>query len=551
MIDSGADVSCIQEGLVPTKYFQKITHLVKSALGHALDIKYKLPNAKICQNKVCIPHFFFLVKNQLYPPIILVTPFINVIYPFTSIDSKGFSATYKDNEITYSFFTDPVTTNINALISMKQNHMDSLQLELFSMNIFDSLKYAKIAVDICANHPSAFWNRKKHIVTLPYEEEFSEDDIPTKSQPCQMNAELVEFCKTEIDNLLQKGLIKSSKSPRPCTTFYVNSATEREQGVPRLIINFIWQIKDGSGNLTKAIYPPQSSFTPEIQNFKIGALKDLEELLDKKFFGLDIKELIDKKLSGLKFKPIDLSQDFADRMETIDDFKNQVSLDFNKLRGYPKKNSGYATKPSMNTYYYPHPAPQDVLIEEHGWKQTNTSYSCSEIYESNLDGLTDKRLTILVHRMLMYATICKSVKNIDGTICKMIVASFTGKLRGWWDNYLNMEEKASIINAVATDEGVDNLRMTLVKNKEDAVYTLVLTILEHFNGRFTNQHETVRALLMVFNFIDDLPPLFAERVRKALGGNSIEIPYKDLTYGKIIGTCTQEYLNLCNELKMA
>uniref|UniRef100_A0A1S4AK65 CCHC-type domain-containing protein n=1 Tax=Nicotiana tabacum TaxID=4097 RepID=A0A1S4AK65_TOBAC len=63
---------------------------------------------------------------------------------------------------------------------------------------------ANMAVDVCADHPSAFWNRKRHIVTLPYEENFSEDDIPTKSRPCQMNAELVEFCKNEIDNLLQK-----------------------------------------------------------------------------------------------------------------------------------------------------------------------------------------------------------------------------------------------------------------------------------------------------------------------------------------------------------
>uniref|UniRef100_M1DNV5 DUF7588 domain-containing protein n=1 Tax=Solanum tuberosum TaxID=4113 RepID=M1DNV5_SOLTU len=38
-------------------------------------------------------------------------------------------------------------------------------------------KIEQIAVDICADHPSAFWNRKTHIVTLPYEEGFSEDDI--------------------------------------------------------------------------------------------------------------------------------------------------------------------------------------------------------------------------------------------------------------------------------------------------------------------------------------------------------------------------------------
>ena len=53
-----------------------------------------------------------------------------------------------------------------------------------------------------------------------------------------MNTELVEFCKTEIDNLLQKGLIKPSKSPWSCTAFYVNNAAEKERGVPRLVINY-------------------------------------------------------------------------------------------------------------------------------------------------------------------------------------------------------------------------------------------------------------------------------------------------------------------------
>ncbi|KAG5619527.1 hypothetical protein H5410_004745 [Solanum commersonii] len=83
-------------------------------------------------------------ENKLYPSIILGTPFINAIYPFTGINSKGFSATYKNNEISYCFVTDPETRDINALIDMKQNHKDSSQLELFSMIIFDSLKSAKV-----------------------------------------------------------------------------------------------------------------------------------------------------------------------------------------------------------------------------------------------------------------------------------------------------------------------------------------------------------------------------------------------------------------------
>ncbi|KAG5619552.1 hypothetical protein H5410_004770 [Solanum commersonii] len=77
----------------------------------------------------------------------------------------------------------------------------------------------------------------------------------------------------------------------------------------------------------------------------------------------------------------------------------------------------------------------------------------------------------------------------------MIIAIFTRQLRGWWDNYMSIEAKAAIVNAIAGNEGVDNLGMALVRNREDTVYTLVLTILKHFNGRFTNQYETVRSLL--------------------------------------------------------
>ncbi|KAG5630933.1 hypothetical protein H5410_002650 [Solanum commersonii] len=224
---------------------------------------------------------------------------------------------------------------------------------------------------------------------------------------------------------------------------------------------------------------------PEIQGFVF-----------KPPFGLEGP--LDKKKSEFSAKPMDLSETFVDEIEQAFDYKEHVALEVNKLCEYPKKNSGnpqFSHKPSIHTYYYSRPTPQDVLIEERDWNQTNTSYSGSEIYEWNLVGLTDRQLTILVHRMLMYVTICKRVNNTDRTICKVIIAGFSAQLRGWWDNYMSVKAKDVVINAKAASEGVDNLGFALVKNREDVVYTLVLTILEHFNGRFTNQYETVRSLL--------------------------------------------------------
>lgn len=59
MIDSGADLNVIQEGLIPTRYFQKTSHSLSHAGGGSLNIKYKLPKAYICKNGNCITSSFF------------------------------------------------------------------------------------------------------------------------------------------------------------------------------------------------------------------------------------------------------------------------------------------------------------------------------------------------------------------------------------------------------------------------------------------------------------------------------------------------------------
>ena len=86
--------------------------------------------------------------------------------------------------------------------------------------------------------PNAFWNRKQHKVSLPCVERFDESQIPTKARPIQMNSQLLEYCKQEIKDLLNKNLIRKSHFPWSYAAFYVQKPSKIERGALRLVINY-------------------------------------------------------------------------------------------------------------------------------------------------------------------------------------------------------------------------------------------------------------------------------------------------------------------------
>ena len=53
-----------------------------------------------------------------------------------------------------------------------------------------------------------------------------------------MNLEMLEYCKKEIQELLDKKLIRPSNSPWSYATFYVQKNSKLERGTPRLVINY-------------------------------------------------------------------------------------------------------------------------------------------------------------------------------------------------------------------------------------------------------------------------------------------------------------------------
>ena len=73
---------------------------------------------------------------------------------------------------------------------------------------------------------------------MPYVDGFDENQIPTKARPIQMNAQLLEYCKQEIKDLLDKIFIRKSHSPWSCAIFYVKKPSKIERSASRFVINY-------------------------------------------------------------------------------------------------------------------------------------------------------------------------------------------------------------------------------------------------------------------------------------------------------------------------
>ena len=113
LIDSGADLNCIQEGLIPTVYFEKISQILSTASNDPLKVQYKILQGHICKNGICIKTSLLLVKNISHQ-IVLGTPFLTQLYPFR-IDDKGLKTKYNNEEILFEFIRGIEVKEINQV----------------------------------------------------------------------------------------------------------------------------------------------------------------------------------------------------------------------------------------------------------------------------------------------------------------------------------------------------------------------------------------------------------------------------------------------------
>ncbi|CAL5439638.1 unnamed protein product [Camellia sinensis] len=90
--------------------------------------------------------------------------------------------------------------------------------------------------------------------------------------------------------------------------------------------------------------------------------------------------------------------------------------------------------------------------------------------------------------------------NSDHQVARYIVSGFTGVLKGWWDNILTPHQCTEILSSThpvinTNAVGVSGEAAAQVE-EEDAVYTLINTMITHFIGHATGISDRNRELLM-------------------------------------------------------
>ncbi|KAK3204854.1 hypothetical protein Dsin_018900 [Dipteronia sinensis] len=113
LVDTGADLNCIREALIPTKYLEKTTESLFSANKQQLDIQYKLAKAKVCNQGICYTTDFVMVKT-ISQNVILGLPFLHLISPF-KVTNEGIITEYLNKEILFPFIYPLIIRDLDTL----------------------------------------------------------------------------------------------------------------------------------------------------------------------------------------------------------------------------------------------------------------------------------------------------------------------------------------------------------------------------------------------------------------------------------------------------
>ncbi|KAH9734495.1 hypothetical protein KPL71_017395 [Citrus sinensis] len=228
--------------------------------------------------------------------------------------------------------------------------------------------------------------------------------------------------------------------------------------------------------------------------------------------------------------------------------------------------------------------PPDLAIDNRPSALNQSRYNASSVYEWNIDGMSEYNILGLLQQMTMAANAYKTQAGTsDRAISEILIAGFTGQLKGWWDHLLTNQQQLDILNSIQVNENGAPILDEFNNPTQDAVATLILTISLHFIGdpshlrdknaellhnlrcRKLSEFQSYKTSFFTRLFLRDnanhitwkekflagLPTLLGEKVRnsiKALYDN--RIPYDEPTYGELVSFVNKEGLKICQDLKL-
>ena len=113
LVDSSVDMNCIQEGLIPSKYYESTTDKLTQANGDRLKISNKLTKAYIHNTGINFRTPFFLT-DKFSSKVILGNPFLALLYPF-STTNNGRCTNILEMEVNFKFILPPIPKDIHSL----------------------------------------------------------------------------------------------------------------------------------------------------------------------------------------------------------------------------------------------------------------------------------------------------------------------------------------------------------------------------------------------------------------------------------------------------
>ncbi|KAH9726246.1 hypothetical protein KPL70_008189 [Citrus sinensis] len=276
---------------------------------------------------------------------------------------------------------------------------------------------------------------------------------------CNTNLNIIGKQLTRIENQFQQSTISVSPSPKP-----------------------IPSKSDSDKKLKEPIFKPfQVSKTSQrlVHESKSDFAKAIREQLDR-------IEAASSLSSKIQIAP-DTPQ--SSKIGVLE--QDQVSIASSDLEAFTEEPVSKANKIHWELAIPTSKSPPDLTIDNRPSALNQARYNASSVYEWNIDGMSEYNILGVLQQMTMAANAYKTQSGTsDKAIAEILIAGFTGQLKGWWDHLLTKLQQLDIFNAIQTDENGAPILDEFNNPIQDAVATLILTISLHFidcNGKCSSK----------------------------------------------------------------